>query len=88
MSNLSLPSNTHIEGKPPGWRHWWDRAATPSNPSSPPTKGEEEGDAVGLDGQDEEEDLEARWTLLEALEVADEAAAARKEPRARARARA
>jgi hypothetical protein len=31
MSNLSLLSNTKNEGKPPGWRHWWDRVATPSS---------------------------------------------------------
>jgi hypothetical protein len=83
MSNLSLPSDTDNEGKLPGWRHWWDRAATPSNPSSPLTKGKDEGDAVGLDGQDDEEDLDARWTWLE---VANDAATTRKEARARARA--
>jgi hypothetical protein len=43
MSNILLSSDTDSEGKPQGWRHWWDRDATPSNPSSPPTKGEEEG---------------------------------------------
>jgi hypothetical protein len=37
-----------------------------------------------IDGQDEEEDSDARWTRLEA----EEAAAARKEARARARAQA
>jgi hypothetical protein len=56
MSNLSLPSDTDNEGKPPGWRHWWDRAATPSDPSSPPREVEEEGCVVALDGQEEEED--------------------------------
>ncbi len=54
MSNLSLPSDMDNEGKLPGWLHWWDRAATPSNPSSPPMKVEEEGGAVGLDGHEEE----------------------------------
>jgi hypothetical protein len=54
MRNLSLPSDSDREGKPSGWRHWWDRAATPSSSSSPSTDGEEEeGDAVTDDGQDE-----------------------------------
>jgi hypothetical protein len=43
MSNLSLLLDTKNEGKPSGWRYWWDRAATPSKSRSPPTKGEEEG---------------------------------------------
>jgi hypothetical protein len=78
MSNLSLQSNTDNECKPPGWRHWRDRDATPSDPSSPPREFEEEGGAVGIDGQ-EEEDSDAKWARLEALEAANNAAAARKE---------
>ncbi|KAK1653621.1 hypothetical protein QYE76_071426 [Lolium multiflorum] len=94
MSNISLPSDTDSEGKPPGWRHWWDRVATPSSSSSPPTDGdeEEEGDAVAEDGQDAEEEKEedevARWTQLEAEEAAEEAAVTKKEARVRARAEA
>ncbi|KAK1611366.1 hypothetical protein QYE76_035039 [Lolium multiflorum] len=86
MSNPSLPSDTDIEGKPPGWWYWWDRAATPSKSSSPPTEGEEEGDVIGHDDQDE--DSNARWTWLEAEEAAEEAAATRKEARAQTRAQA
>jgi hypothetical protein len=87
MSNLSLPSDSDSEGKPPGWRHWWDRTATPSSSSSPPTDfHEEERDAVADDVRgevgEEEEDEEAMWTRLEA----EEAAVAKKEARARAEA--
>jgi hypothetical protein len=83
MSNLSFPSYIDSEGKPPGWRHWWDIAGTPNSSTSPLTDDhgeewevydghEEEVEAVVDDGheeeEEEEEDEEARWTRLEAEE--------------------
>jgi hypothetical protein len=59
MSNLSFPSDTDNEGKPPKWRHWWDRTATPRSSSSPLTDGQEEGECIGDDGHDKEGDAVA-----------------------------
>jgi hypothetical protein len=71
MSILSLSLDSDSEGKPLGWRRWWDRTSTPSNSRSPSTDGhEEKGEAipdddhekevaaVADDGQDEEEEEE------------------------------
>jgi hypothetical protein len=46
MSDHSqLPSDIDIESKPSGWRHWWDKAATPSSDDSPPPDSGEECEA-------------------------------------------
>ncbi|KAK1611180.1 hypothetical protein QYE76_034853 [Lolium multiflorum] len=90
MSYLSFSSDIEREGKPPGWRYWWDRVATPSSSSSLPTNSqeedweadgdhEEEGKTVADDDHEKEEEEEE--------EEAEEAAAAKKEARARAKAK-
>jgi hypothetical protein len=76
MSDLSqLPSDTDSEGKPPGWRHWWDRVATPSggDDSQPPLESAEEWEAVEEEAEEEE---------------AEEAAVARAKAEAKAKAKA
>jgi hypothetical protein len=75
MSDLSLPSDTDNEGKPSGWRHWWDRVATRSSDGSPPPDNEEEWVA------DEEEEEEAE-------EVAAARARAKAKAEAKAKAKA
>jgi hypothetical protein len=56
MSYISgLPSETSSEGKPPGWRHWWDRVRTASSgdDSPPPLDSAEEWQAVEEDAEEE-----------------------------------
>jgi hypothetical protein len=71
MSSLSLPSDTDGEGKSPGWRHWWDRAATPSSNDSPPP---ESDDSLSPDSEDEEEAEEEEEEDSEEEEEEDDAA--------------
>jgi hypothetical protein len=77
MSNLSLPSDTDSEGKPPGWRHWWDRVATPSSSGSPPMDIEEDWEA---NEEEEEETEEAAVAKKEARARAKAEAKAKTQP--------
>jgi hypothetical protein len=56
MSYISeLPSDTSSEGKPAGWRHWWDKAPTPSSgdDSLPPLDSAEEWLGVEEDAEEQ-----------------------------------
>jgi hypothetical protein len=65
MSNLSLLSDTNTEGKPPRWRHWWERATTPSSSGSPPIEGHvkeleaDDGQEEAITDDGHEEEVEA-----------------------------
>ena len=55
MSYISeLPSDTSSEGKPAGWRHWWEKAPTPSSDddSLPPLDSAEEWLGVEEDAEE------------------------------------
>lgn len=92
MSDYTLPSDSESEGKPPGWMHWWETDATPSDPGSTPsdppsTPSEEEEDGAGNASDDQEVDGGAAGSDADddEEEAADDEAVARKEARARAR---
>jgi hypothetical protein len=64
MSYISeLPSDTSSEGKPAGWRHWWD-SGTPSSgdDSPPPVDIAEEWQDVEEERSEEEETAAASST--------------------------
>ncbi|KAK1610619.1 hypothetical protein QYE76_034292 [Lolium multiflorum] len=61
MSDYTLPSDSESEGKSPGFLHWWESPATPSDPgstpnypTSTPSEDEEEGGGNGSEGQEED----------------------------------
>ena len=62
MSDYTLPSDSESEGKSPGFLHWWespatpsDPGSTPSDPASTPSEEEEDGGGAGNDAEDEED---------------------------------
>ncbi|KAK1646179.1 hypothetical protein QYE76_063984 [Lolium multiflorum] len=54
------PSYTDSEGKTSGWRHWWDRVATPSSDGSPPPDNEGDWEANEEEEEEAEEAVAAR----------------------------
>ncbi|KAK1692995.1 hypothetical protein QYE76_009692 [Lolium multiflorum] len=61
MSDYTLPSDSESEGKSPGFLHWWESPATPSDPgsmasdpASTPSEDDEDGCGNGSEGQEED----------------------------------